>query len=389
MNPILCIGLVFVCGVFLASLANKIKTPSVTAYLLLGILIGRSMLDVISQELIDTSGFLANIVLGLIAFEIGQNFTKKTFLEIGRPVLWISILEAIFPWFLVTISLWALAKLPFYVAFIFGAISAATAPAATVMVVREYKAKGKFTNILLGVVAIDDAWCLIIFAISLAVSKALAFHASNAFIFKAGLVAITEIFGAFVLGGIVAYLISVFSNYIRTQTELLIYTLGAIFLTTGLAIYLHLSVLLADMFLGAILVNLNSESFKFFDILKNIDSPLYLLFFVLAGANLEINLLVQIGLIGLLYVIFRIFGKVLGSLWGGYIVKVDQRIRNYLGLGLLPQAGVALGCGLVAKSQFPQYGSLIFTTIVATTVIYELIGPVCTRIALKKAGEIA
>jgi len=256
------------------------------------------------------------------------------------------------------------------------------------MVVREYKAKGKFTDILLGVVAIDDAWCLIVFALSLAISKVISLHISNGFIFRAILTALIEILGTFILGGLTSFLITFFSKYLKTQTELLIYTLGVVFLNTGLALHLHLSVLLANMFLGAVLVNLNRESFKFFDILKSIDSPLYLLFFVLAGVNLEINLLTKIGIIGIIYIVFRIIGKVSGSFLGGYMGKVDPQIKKYIGLGLLPQAGVALGCALMAKDSFPQIGGIPFSTIVATTVVYELIGPACTRLALKKAGEL-
>ncbi len=388
MNTILGLGFILIAGLFSARLINKIKFPAVTAYLLLGILIGPSILNLTSQELINSSGFISNIVLGLIAFGLGQSFTREFFRNIGRSVLWISILEAVLPWVLVTLSFFFILKQPFYVALLFGAIASATAPAATVMVVREYKAKGRFTDILLGVVAIDDAWCLIIFALSLAISKALAFHTSNTFIFKVIFHSLIEIIGALMLGGLIACFATLFSKFIRTQTELLIYTLGFILLTTGLAILLHLSVLLANMFLGTVLININKSNFEFFDVLKLIDSPLYLLFFVLAGANLEIGLLKGIGITGIIYIFFRTTGKTVGSVWGGYIVKVEENIRRYLGLGLLPQAGVALGCALIAKSDFPNVGNMIFTTIVATTVIYELFGPLCTKYALQKAGEI-
>ena len=388
MNTILGLGFILLAGLFSARLINKLRFPAVTAYLLLGIFIGPSILNLTSQELINSSGFISNIVLGLIAFGLGQSFTREFFRNIGRPVLWISILEAVLPWVLVTLSFFFILKQPFYVALLFGAIASATAPAATVMVVREYKAKGRFTDILLGVVAIDDAWCLIIFALSLALSKALAFHSSNTFIFKVIFHSLIEIVGALMLGGLIACFATLFSKFIRTQTELLIYTLGFILLTTGLAILLHLSVLLANMFLGTVLININKSDLEFFDILKLIDSPLYLLFFVLAGANLEIGLLKGIGITGIIYIFFRTTGKTVGSVWGGYIVKVEDRIRRYLGLGLLPQAGVALGCALIAKSDFPEVGSMIFTTIVATTVIYELFGPLCTKYALHKAGEI-
>jgi Kef-type K+ transport system membrane component KefB len=389
MNAIFSLGLILLFGLVGAHLINKIKFPSVTAYLLLGILIGPSLGHFVSSDLLSASGFISNIVLGLIAFSIGQNFSRDNFSRIGRSVIWISLFEAAGAWLLVTSVMFLFLRQPFYLSLLFGAISSATAPAATVMVVREYKSKGNFTDTLLGVVAMDDAWSLIIFALSLAISKAISAHmASNLFIIKVILKSVLEIGGAFVLGWLMSLVASSFSKYIRTSTEALIYSLGIIFFTIGVSLILHFSVLLACMFLGASLVNFKKMNLNFFDIIKTIDSPLYLLFFVLAGANLEMHLLKHIGFVGLAYLIFRVIGKMGGAKLGGFIADASSSIRRYLGLGLIPQAGVALGCALIVKSDFPEIGGLIFTTIVATTVVYELIGPVFTRIALEKAGDI-
>lgn len=386
---ILGLGFILLAGLAAAKLIRRIKLPVVTAYLLLGILIGPCILNLVPSEILNASGLISNVVLGFIAFSLGQNFAISSFRKIGRGVFWISTLEASGAWVLVTLAFLILLKQPFYIALLFGAISSATAPAATMMVVREYKAKGSFTDTLLGIVAIDDAWCLIIFAISLAISKAVAAHmVDNFFLIKVVSRSLLEIAGAFLLGGVLAWLLAYFSRYAATPTDLLIYMLGFIFLNTGLAIYLHLSVLLANMLLGAVLVNIHKVSFRFFDTLRTIDSPLYLLFFVLAGANLELGLLKHLGILGGGYLLFRSLGKMGGALAGGWVSKSPQRMRRYIGLGLLPQAGVALGVGLVAKSSFPQIGGMIFSTIVATTVVYELVGPVCTKFALKKAGEI-
>jgi len=239
------------------------------------------------------------------------------------------------------------------------------------------------------VVAIDDAWCLIIFSISLAIAQAVYTHMmATSFLIKVFFNSLLSIFGAFILGGVLAIPLSLLYRFIRTQTELLIFTLGFIFLNIGLAIWMHLSVLLSSMFLGAILINSHRYSFKFFDALKCIDSPLFLFFFVLAGANLEMHILPKLGIIGLTYLIFRVIGKMMGASLGAKISNAPESIRRYLGLGLVPQAGVALGVALIAKSDFPIVGEMIFTTIIATTVIYELIGPLCTKYALHKAGEI-
>lgn len=389
MNIILGLGIILFFGLFSARFINKIKFPSVTAYLILGILIGPYALNIIPKDLTQASEFISNVVLGLIAFTIGQNFSRDIFSRIGKSVMWISILGAIGPWVFITL-IFLLIGQPLYLALLFGAISAATAPAATVMVIREYKAKGPFTETLLGVVAIDDAWCLIIFAVSLAVSKGIYAHLAGSYVvIKTISGALGEILGSFILGGCAGLLLHKLSRYTRTHGELLTYILGLILISSGLSIQFHLSVLLTNMFLGAILVNISQEeNNRFFDILKGIDHPLYLIFFVLAGAHLDISLLPRLGLIGMVYIVFRIIGKVLGAWIGGVISLAEVRIKRYMGLALLPQAGVALGTALIAKAQFPEIGNLILTTIVATTIIYEIIGPLCTKIALRKAEEI-
>lgn len=388
MNTILGLGFILVAGLFSARLINRFRLPAVTAYLALGILIGPGLLGLISKDILNASGTISNIVLGIIAFSIGQGFSRDTFFKIGKSVMWISICEVCGAWLLVTAVFLFVLRQPFYVAILFGAIASATAPATTVMVIREYRAKGNLTDTLLGVVAIDDAWCLTIFAISLAVSRAVQVHmVSTAFLVNVFLKSMLAIGGAFFLGAAVGGLLSYLARFLRTQTELLTFTLGFILLNIGIAIWLNLSVLLASMFLGAVLVNINQTSFKFFDALKTIDPPLFLIFFVLAGANLEIATLPSVGLIGLAYVLFRLLGKVWGAGAGAHLAHASPEIRKYVGWGLIPQAGVALGCALVVKSNFPGTGSMIFNTIVATTIIYEFIGPVCTKIALEKAGE--
>ncbi|MCM8784584.1 MAG: cation:proton antiporter [Candidatus Omnitrophica bacterium] len=376
-------------GIFFARFFNKLGFPAVTAYLVLGILIGPYVFNLAPKELLNASGLISNIVLGMIAFGIGQNFSIDNFRRLGKSILWISVLETSGAWVFVTLAFLIILRQPFYISFLFGAIASATAPAATVMVIREYRAKGFFTNTLLGVVAIDDAWCLIIFAISLAISKAIYNHlTSPLFLLKVFWNSLFSISGAFILGSILAFILSHLSKYIRSLTELLIYTLGFVLFSIGVSLSLHLSVLLSCMFLGAALVNIHLASFKFFDAIRTIDSPLFLLFFVLAGANLEIPLLKKLGLWGLVYIIFRVLGKVIGANWGAEISKSSPVVKKYLGFGLVPQAGVALGCALIAKSDFPNIGNILFTTIVGTTVIYELIGPFCTKYALHKAGEI-
>jgi len=388
-NTIFSLGLILLFGFAGAKLIRRLKIPSITAYLLLGILVGPHAFNLVSKGILASSGLISNIVLGFIAFSIGQNFLFATFKKIGKPVLFISISEAGTTCLLVTLAFLFILKQPFYIAFLFGAVASATAPAATTMVVREYRARGSFTDTLLGTVAIDDAWCLIISAVALAILKVAAFHTmANALMSKVVFYALLEVIAAFILGSVLALVVSYFSKHTKTTEELLIYTMGFLFLNIGLSINFNLSVLLSCMSMGAVLVNTNKVSFKFFDALRGIDSPFYILFFVLAGANLEIGLLKALGFIGVFYIISRSLGKIAGAYLGGVISNASYSMKRYMGLALLPQAGVALGIALIAKANFPQIGEMVFSTIVATTIIYELIGPSFTKFALRKAGEI-
>ena len=386
MNTILGLGFILTFALFLTKFTEKIKTPAITAYLILGILIGPYVFKLIPGSILKTSGFISNIALSLIAFSIGQNFSKQAFRQIGNQVVWISLLAALGAWVFVIVGLLFL-KIPFYVCIIFGAIAAATAPAALIMVIRENKAKGRFTDILMGVVALDDAWGLIIFSISLALARAIHLHLSSSLIRVIGS-SLLEIGGSFLLGGVIAIIFSFLSKFLKNQTELLIYTLGLVFLTAGLALRFHISVLLSCMFLSAIIVNMNKESFKFFEIIHTVDWPIYLLFFVLAGANLEVDILAKIGLIGIMYLVTRVVGKFVGTYIGARASNADVDVRRYLALAQLPQAGIALGMALIVKSDFPEFGSMIFTTIAATTIIYEIIGPFFVKMALQKAKQI-
>ena len=364
------------------------RFPAVTAYLLIGILIGPYLLNVIPVKVVGTSDFISNFVLGMIAFALGSNFRIDSIRKAGKAVLWISILEAGFAWLLVTLVmiLYFLARqMPIHPALVLGAAAAATAPAATVMVIREYRANGPVTEMLMRVVAIDDAWCLIFSALAIAIANAL--HVG---IFSVNVVmeAFLEIFAALVLGGVLALLLRFIVRFVVNREELLVIIVGFIFLAVGLSMRLKLSPLLTNIALGIIIANVAKNSDLYFETLSQVDMILFLAFFVLVGANLELSIVPNIGLMGLLYIVCRVLGKFLGVKLGALISRAGPNVGNYLGWGLVPQAGVALGVALSAKALYPKYGEIIFTTITATTVIYELIGPVAAKYGLRKAGEI-
>ena len=389
-NPILSLAIVFIVGFFLSRLTKKLKIPTITAYVVLGILLSPGIFNILSKDLLSASKVVSNIVLGIIAFSLGESFSLETLRRVGRAVTGISVTAAIVPWFLVTFTLWLFFSQPFYIALIFGAIASATAPAAVVMVTQEYKSKGDFTDTLLGVVAIDDAWALMIFGLSLALANS--FMQGSGYIlgvFKDILIAIIEICGSLGLGVIVAVIFNKLSAFISTPKDRLIYTLGFLFLTIGVALSLHLSVLLACIAFGATLINTNRLSFEFFNSLREIDSPLYLIFFVLAGASLKIGVLGTAVLLTLSYIIFRTAGKIAGAFLGAKFVDASPEIKKYMGLALIPQAGVALACALIAKQVIGDpWGDRILTVTIASTVVFELVGPWVTKRSLVKAGEI-
>jgi NhaP-type Na+/H+ or K+/H+ antiporter len=388
-NNLLSAGLILLLGFIGARLLKYVRLPSVTAFLLVGILIGPHVFNLVTEEIFAGADFFTNLVLGIIAFSLGENFRFEKIKAGMKQVIWISIIAALGAWILVSTALtvyFIIIKLPLYPALVLGAAASATAPAATVLVIREYRSTGYLTELLLKVVAIDDAWCLIFAAMAIAFGNAMRAEVFDIAIIFAGL---GEIFGAIIVGALLGYVTSFFSRFVTTRDELIILILGFILLNVGLSIAFKLSVLLSSMTMGLMVINLARENYKFFEELRSVDTPLYLVFFILSGAHLDFGILYNMGIVGILYVLFRITGKVYGAKIGSKISDAPKPVGDWLGLALTPQAGVALGIGLVAKSTFPDYGNFIFTIIAATTVIFELFGPLLTKYSLQKAGEIA
>lgn len=346
------------------------------------------MLNLIPVKIMDASELLSNFVLGIIAFALGASFRLEGLKAAGKPVIWISLLEAAFAWIIVTLVMiiyHLLNNLPIHPAFVLGAAASATAPAATVMVIREYRASGPVTEMLLKVVAVDDAWCLIFSALAITTANAMRLGVFNSFVL---LEALLEIGAAVILGAALGLALKFLSRFIMTAEEVLVIVIGFVLLAVGVSTMLRLSSLLTNIAFGLVVANFVKNSELFFEKLRNIDMVFFLGFFVLVGANLEIQLLPKVGIMGVLYIIFRVLGKFIGVKLGSYVSKASSNISKYLAWGLVPQAGVALGVALSAKALYPKYGDVIFTTITATTVIYELVGPIFAKYGLRKAGEI-
>jgi Kef-type K+ transport system membrane component KefB len=391
LNTILSLGTILIIGLFGARIFSRFNLPSVTAYIIFGILLGPYVLNFVSPDMLKSSTLISNIALSLVAFSLGQNFTISKLHNIGKSVFAISIGEVVGSFILVSLTVFLIARQSLPIALILGAIAPATAPAAVVMVTREYRARGRFTDTLLGVVAIDDAWSIILFAFCIAIAKTFAGTHQGIFaqFFSDIAHGVWEVLGGLALGIIMGFLLSFLLKYINTLSNLLIYVLGLVLINTGLSILLNVSLLLANMALGATVANKVKMSENIFDVLRGFDPPIYLLFFLLAGANLEVPSIYSLGFLSILYVITRLPGEMIGAFIGAHISKADQNIKKYLGLGLAPQAGVAIGLALLTRSYFPgTIGDKILSTIIVTTIIYELIGPILVRIALEKAGDL-
>ncbi|MCR4292571.1 MAG: cation:proton antiporter [Candidatus Kuenenia sp.] len=389
MNTILCLGIILVGAIIAEKIVNYIKVPAITSYILLGILIGPYAINITGEGLMTATELLSNMALGFIAFHIGKNFSLENFKRIGKPVLSVSISVTVATLICVTMGIYYVAHQPFHIALVFGAISAATAPATTMMVIRQYRARGLFTDVLVGIVAIDDAWGIMLFSVSLAIAQIVQIgHFSELIIMSVAAKAAGKIFFSMALGSIMAFFVSRISIYLNRKEDVLTFILGAILINTGAALYFHMSPLLSNMFFGAVIVNIDKTAFRFFDSLSNIDWPFYIMFYVLAGANLDVGLIPTLGIIGSVYIIARIMGRIGGAYAGAVIGGTDKSIKRYMGLALMAQAGVAIGLAMMAKSQLPHTGGAILNTIIATTVIYEIIGPIATRYALVKSGDI-
>ncbi|MFQ7469070.1 cation:proton antiporter [Amedibacillus dolichus] len=376
--------------ILLSLLAGRIvklaKLPNVTGYLLMGLLVGPYCLGIIPADMVEQLSLIPEVALGFIALSIGAEFKLSYLKKVGKAPIVIAILEGVGAVLVVDLVL-ILSGHDVAFSLCLGAIAAATAPAATLMVVKQYKAEGPLTRTLLPVVVIDDAVALIGFGISVAIAKAIQDPSGSSLILALGK-PLLEIGGAFLLGGILGILFALLTKHFKSRNNRLSVAVAMVFVTLGLCDMLGLSNLLCCMMMSAVYVNISDVYEQVFELTDRISAPIFMLFFFLSGADLNVGIIAGVGMIGVLYVIFRVVGKVLGAYLGGVICHVEPTVKKYLGYTLIPQAGVAIGLASTAMSVVPEYGAMIQTIILCGTVIYELIGPIATKLALSKAKEI-
>ena len=385
LNTFTDLALMIFTGMAMGRLVKKVKLPNVTGYLVAGLILGPSILGVLSADFLSAISVISDCALGFIAFSIGNEFKISFFKRVGVTPIIIAILESFFAVVVVAgVLIPVTGNLRF--SLVLASIAAATAPAATIMVIKQYKAKGPVTETLLSVVALDDATALIMYSVATAVAGALSGKAASAA--KLVLAPTKEIFGAIIVGAVLGFIFLLPLKFFKKDSNRTALEVGFIFLGLGVSQLFGFSSLLLCMALGAIVANFSSDVGKLMDISDRITPPVFMLFFVASGASLNISVLPSVGIAGAVYIVFRVAGKMAGSSLGAAICKADKNIRKYLGPALMPQAGVAIGLSLAAGTAFPEYAEQIRAVILCATLIYELVGPGVAKTCLKKAGEI-
>lgn len=408
MNTLLSVSVALLAGLIMTRFFKKLKLPSVTAYLIAGVLIGPYCLGTFGYDGIGFTSstavlnlsLISEVALGFIAFSIGNEFRLEELKKTGKQALVIGVLQAVTATVFVDIALIGLSFLmPDIIAvpqaITLGAIAAATAPAATLMVVRQYKANGPLTRLLLPIVALDDAVGLVVFAVSFGIAKTMV--SGDMDLISIILNPIIEIACSLALGTLMGWILTQLEKFFNSNTNRLNLTIGIVFLTVSISmmefmvgpVHIQFSSLLTCMMLGTVFCNICPLSHDLMGAADKWTSPMFALFFVISGAELELSVFTSgaIIVIGVVYIVFRSLGKYLGTLYSAKITKCSPEICKYLGITLLPQAGVALGMCILAM-QLGEMGNLIRNITLFAVLIYELVGPLFTRMALTAAGEI-
>ena len=399
-HNILClIGFALFFGTIGGRLFQKLRIPQVVGYIIIGIIIGESGLKFISQETVSNMDPFNFFALGLIGFSIGGELKASILKKYGKQFTWILFLEALVAFFVVGVIMFCvvflLTKNTFYataLALLFGSISSATAAAGTTDVLWEYKAKGPMTSILLGIVALDDVVALFLFAISASVISSIQGGGNATSLLMNIATPVLEIGGAVVIGVIAGYILSYLVRHYQDAERVLSFSIGAILAALGISGILKFDTIMTCMVMGFVLTNTAGKAGDaMFSLINKFTPPIYVVFFVLVGAKLNIS---QFGkepvilLLLFLYLGGRTLGKMIGSTLGAIFGKASAKIRRYLPFGLFSQSGVAIGLSILAMQRFPgEIGNNILTVVTASTFIVQIVGPFFLKYAIENAGE--
>ncbi len=397
-HPLFTTGALLVIGYFLGKLAALVKLPEITGFIVAGLLLGESVTGIVPHHMQDSLKVVTEVALGLIALTIGGEFYWVKLKRMGKEMVIITLVQIVLAFSAVTAGM-LLFKMELPFALMLGAIASATAPAATVAIVQSLRAHGLFIDYLYGVVALDDAGCVILFGVIFAAASGMLGAGGES---AEGMIivlhAFLEVFLSIVIGLVSGFLVHAVTRKKSNSNEIMIVTLGLIFLSTAAAIVFHLSPLLTNMAAGAMIINLSPRNHRIFRILEPFTPPVYALFFVIAGTELNPAIMLQkeILLLGLVYIIFRAAGKYAGVYIGCVISKVDKEIKNNLGLCMFPQAGVAIGLVLLIQASplidvlTPAQTIVIdqmVNIVLLSVFINELIGPPISKYAIIKGNR--
>ena len=377
------LGGLFLVGLLLSTVAQRTFLPRATLLLLFGALIGEDLLNLVPKLLVDRFGLIAEVTLLMVGFLLGGKLTRTSLRGQTGISFSISICAALLPALAVCLGMIAMG-VAIEIAVLLGCFAAATAPAAILDVVQESGIKNRFSELLLLIVVLDDVWALLLFGVGMAVVTSLnGLAGESSFI---GIVA-WELGGAIILGIAIGLPAAYLTGRIKAGKPMLVEALGIVFLCGGIALWLNVSFLIAAIVMGAVIANLARHHDYPFHAIEDIESLFMIIFFVLAGASLDLGALSVIGIIGGVYILCRALGKYLGAWIGGFLSKSGQDYQLWMGVALLPQAGVAIGMALVASNQFPEYRQIMLPIVIASTVVFEIIGPVFTGLAIKQSNR--
>lgn len=390
MNELSSLGLILLLALLAGHIVRFVRVPEVTGYILAGVALGPSVLGWVSEENLNALELISEVALGLMLFSIGTVFEASRFARVGRRVLLLTLIESAFAGLLVSASMLALGlSLP--VALLLGSVAIATAPASTLMVIRETDARGPLTDNLLGIIALNNIYCITAYSlIAAGIDLTAALSGPAGLIetlYRSIFPLVWQLIGSVALGYLVGLVLGLWSSRVSESGELLILLSGSILLCVGAARVLELSPLIASMAVGATMVNLAPRGRTLFEALSGTDPPFYAIFFVLAGADLDVSLVPEMGWLGAAYITARAVGKFSGAHYGARRLGLQEPVQRYLGFTLLAQAGLAVGMTLLIEARFPAYSDVISTIVLASVGIQELFGPVLARFALLRSGE--
>ncbi len=381
------LGIIILVGIIGGRAANYFKLPNVSGYIVAGLIVGPSFFNLVNSEDILSFNLINEMALAAIAFSIGNEFLIKDMKKVGKNVLLITVAEVAGAVLVVFIAMRFVFRQSLPFSLVLASMSAATAPAGIVMVIRELKANGPLVKTILPIVAIDDALGIMVFGVCLSLAKMISGVAEFS-IFNIIFNPLVEIVGSIGLGFLIGIIMSKVVKKAKNQEELLIMTIGFILLTSGAANFINLSPLLSCMMVGATIVNLKQNPTRVFNSINEFTPPINLLFFTIAGASLNIKVLFTVGALGVGYIIARAGGKIIGATLGAKHLKQEEKIVKYLGMSLLTQGGISIGLSIIVRNQLPDLSDSIITVILFSVLVYEIVGPILAKIAITKAGEV-